>query len=156
MAYSDRTYVGPGPRLGSGWVTVYYVKPSHCNLCGNLNVSYTLALYQSRSRSLSQSYISSVWISNQCKHKTLSILFGLIRFKRIITTNFVTYRPLCFQTIVVFIWNRNCYLFHCKKNNCTESFSVDFLLMISLCSCTIFYKDHQEYVVNIFPLYNIV
>ena len=116
MAYSDRTYVGTGPRLGPGWVTVYYVKPLHCNLCGNLNVSYTLALYQSRSRSSSQSHISSVWISNQCKHKTRSILFGLIRFKRISTANFVTYRPLCFQIIVVFIWNRNCYLFHCKKH----------------------------------------
>ena len=34
MAYSDRTYVGPGP--GPEWVSVYYVKPSHCNLCGNL------------------------------------------------------------------------------------------------------------------------
>ena len=32
MAYSDRTYVGLGPE----WVTAYYVKPSHCNLCGNL------------------------------------------------------------------------------------------------------------------------
>ena len=32
MAHSDRTYVGPGPE----WVTVYYVKPSHCNFCGNL------------------------------------------------------------------------------------------------------------------------
>ena len=47
MAYSDRTYVGTGP--GPEWVTVYYVKPSHCNLCGNLNGSYTLALYQSQS-----------------------------------------------------------------------------------------------------------
>ena len=35
MAYSDRTYVGTGPE----WVTVYYVKPSHCNLCGKLNGS---------------------------------------------------------------------------------------------------------------------
>ena len=38
MVYSDRTYVGTGPE----WVTVFYVKPSHCNLCGNLNGSYTL------------------------------------------------------------------------------------------------------------------
>ena len=45
MAYSDRTYVWTGP--GPEWVTVFYVKPSHCNLCGNLNMSYTLALYQS-------------------------------------------------------------------------------------------------------------
>ena len=47
MAYSDRTYVGTGP--GPEWITVYYVKPSHCNLCENLYRSYTLALYQSRS-----------------------------------------------------------------------------------------------------------
>ena len=40
------TYVGTGP--GPEWITVFYVKPSHCNLCGNLNGSYTLALYQSR------------------------------------------------------------------------------------------------------------
>ena len=25
---------GPGPGPGPEWVTVYYVKPSHCNLCG--------------------------------------------------------------------------------------------------------------------------
>ena len=62
MAHSDRTYVGPG--LGPEWVTVYYVKPSHCNLCENLNGSYTLALYQSQSRSQSHSHISSVWISH--------------------------------------------------------------------------------------------
>ena len=54
MANSDRTYVGTGP--GPEWVTVYYVKPSHCNLCGNLNGPYTLALYQFRSGS----HISSV------------------------------------------------------------------------------------------------
>ena len=47
MAYSDRTYVGTGPGPGPEWVTVYYVKPSYCNLCGKLNRSYTLALYQS-------------------------------------------------------------------------------------------------------------
>ena len=62
MAYSDRTYVGTGP--GPEWVTVYYVKPSHCNLYGNLNRSYTLALYQSRSQS--HSHTSSVWISHKC------------------------------------------------------------------------------------------
>ena len=39
--------VGTGP--GPEWVNVYYVKLSHCNLCGNLNGSYTLALYQSQS-----------------------------------------------------------------------------------------------------------
>ena len=48
--------VGTGPGPGPEWVTVYYVKPSHCNLCGNLNGSYTLALYHSRS----QSHITSV------------------------------------------------------------------------------------------------
>ena len=56
MAYSDRTYVGTGLGPGPEWVNVYYVKLSHCNLCGNLNWSYTLALYQSQSRS----HISSV------------------------------------------------------------------------------------------------
>ena len=40
MAYSDRTYVGTGPGPGPEWITVYYVKPLHCNLCGNLNRSY--------------------------------------------------------------------------------------------------------------------
>ena len=45
MAYPDRTYVEKEP--GPEWVTVCYVKPSHCNLCGNLNGSYTLvALYR--------------------------------------------------------------------------------------------------------------
>ena len=39
MAYSDRTYVGTGSGLGPEGVTVYYVKLSHCNLCGNLNGS---------------------------------------------------------------------------------------------------------------------
>ena len=38
ITHSDRTYVGTGP--GPEWVTVYYVKPSHCNLCGNLNGVY--------------------------------------------------------------------------------------------------------------------
>ena len=38
MAYSDRIYVGLEPE----WVTVYYVKSSHCNLCRNLHGSYTL------------------------------------------------------------------------------------------------------------------
>ena len=47
VSYSDRTYVGIRPGPGPEWVTVYYVKPSHCNLCGKLNMSYTLALYQS-------------------------------------------------------------------------------------------------------------
>ena len=42
MAYSDRTYVGTGPGPGPEWVTVFYVRPSHYNLCGNLNGSYTL------------------------------------------------------------------------------------------------------------------
>ena len=54
MAYSDSTYVGAGPGPGPEWVTIFYVKPSHCNLCGNLNRSYTLALCQS------WSHISSV------------------------------------------------------------------------------------------------
>ena len=40
MAYSDRTYVGTGLGPGPEWITVYYVKPLHCNLCGNLNRSY--------------------------------------------------------------------------------------------------------------------
>ena len=39
MAHSDRAYVGTGPEPGLEWVTLYYVKPSHCNLCGNLNVT---------------------------------------------------------------------------------------------------------------------
>ena len=56
-------YVGTGPEPGPEWVTVYYFKPSHCNLCGNLNGSCILALYQSRSRS--HSHISSVCISHQ-------------------------------------------------------------------------------------------
>ena len=42
MAYSDRTYVGTGPGPGPEWVTVFYVRPSHYNLCGNLNGSHTL------------------------------------------------------------------------------------------------------------------
>ena len=42
MAYSDRTYVGTGPAAGPEWVAVFYVRPSHCNLCGNLNGYYTL------------------------------------------------------------------------------------------------------------------
>ena len=58
IAYSDRTYVGMGPGPVAECVTVYYVKPSRCNLCWNLNGSYTLALYQSWSRS--HSHISSV------------------------------------------------------------------------------------------------
>ena len=45
-----------------GWVTVYYVKPPHCNLCGTGTCTYTLALYQSQSRS----HISSVRISHHC------------------------------------------------------------------------------------------
>ena len=61
MAHSDRTYVGTGTGPGPEWVTVYYVKPSHCNLSGQLNGSYTLALYQSRSHS----HISSVWMSHK-------------------------------------------------------------------------------------------
>ena len=67
MAYSDRTHMGTGQGPGPGpeWVTVYYVKLSHCNLCGNLNGSYTLALYQSWSRSRLRSHISSIWISHQ-------------------------------------------------------------------------------------------
>ena len=40
-----------------------YIKPSHYNLCGNLNGSCTLALYQSRSRS--HSHISSVCVSHR-------------------------------------------------------------------------------------------
>ena len=32
---------------GEEWVTVCYAEPSHCILCGNLNGTYTLALYQS-------------------------------------------------------------------------------------------------------------
>ena len=63
MVYSDITYVGMGPGSGSEWVTVCYVKPSHCNLCGNLNGwsgSCTLALYQSQSRS----HLSSVWLDH--------------------------------------------------------------------------------------------
>ena len=64
MARSDRTYMGTGLGPGPEWVTVYYVKPSHCNLCGNLNGSYTLALYQSRSRS--HSHVSSVWMNHHC------------------------------------------------------------------------------------------
>ena len=54
--------MGPGPGLGPEWVTVCYVKHSHCNFCGNLNGSYTLALYQSR----------SVWLDHEanmvCSH----------------------------------------------------------------------------------------
>ena len=65
VAYSDRTYVGTGPGPGPEWVTVFYVKPSHCNLKGNLNGSYTLALYQSRSWSQSQCHISSVWLDHK-------------------------------------------------------------------------------------------
>ena len=65
MAYSDRTYVGTGLGPGPKWVTVYCVKPSHCNFCGNLNGSYTLALYQSWSRSQSRSHISSVWLDHE-------------------------------------------------------------------------------------------
>ena len=61
MAYSDRTHVGTGPGPEPEWVIVYYVKPSDCNLCGNLNGSYTLALYQSRSRS----HISSFWLDHE-------------------------------------------------------------------------------------------
>ena len=68
MAYSDRTYVGTGPGLGPEWIIVYYVKPSHCNLCGNLNRSHTLALYQSWSRPQSRSHISSVWLDHECPH----------------------------------------------------------------------------------------
>ena len=34
MAHSDRTYVGKGP--GPEWVTVYYVKPSHCKIMWDL------------------------------------------------------------------------------------------------------------------------
>ena len=64
MAYSDRTYVGTGPGPGPEWVTVYYVKSSHCDLCGNLNGSYTLAMYWSWSWSRSHSHISSVWKSH--------------------------------------------------------------------------------------------
>ena len=60
MAHSDRTYVGMGSGLGPEWVAVYCVKPSHCNLCGILNGSYTLALYQSQYQSRSRSQIISV------------------------------------------------------------------------------------------------
>ena len=60
MVHSDRTYVGTGPGLGPEWATEYYVKPSHRNLYGNLNGSYTLAWYQSQSLSRSHSHISSV------------------------------------------------------------------------------------------------
>ena len=38
MAHSDRALMGSGPE----WVTVYYVEPSYCNLCGNLNGTVNL------------------------------------------------------------------------------------------------------------------
>ena len=69
MAYSDRTYVGPGPE----WVTVFYVKPLHCNLCGNLNGSHTLVLYQSWSRS--RSHISSVWLDHYTPRQQNNVVF---------------------------------------------------------------------------------
>ena len=72
MAYSDKTYVGMGPGPGPEWVTVYYVKPSHCNFCGNLNGSYTLALYQSQSRS----QISSVWLDGETIRKVKRVELG--------------------------------------------------------------------------------
>ena len=62
ISHLDRIYVGAGP--GLEWVTVNYVKPSHCNLCG----SYTLALYQSWSRSQSHSHVSSVGMSHQLRY----------------------------------------------------------------------------------------
>ena len=49
-----------GTGTGKEWVTVYYAEPSHCILCGNLNGTYTLALYQSWYRSQSPFHISSV------------------------------------------------------------------------------------------------
>ena len=87
MAYSDRTYVGTEPGPGLEWVTVYCVKLSHCNLCRNLNRSYTLALFQSRSHY----YITSVLISH---HAVLcKVLFTRnvkrLRLRQISTLSYV-------------------------------------------------------------------
>ena len=42
IAYPERNYVGTGP--GPEWVTVYYVKPSHCNLRGNFPFPHKFCL----------------------------------------------------------------------------------------------------------------
>ena len=70
-----------GNGTGTRMVTVYYVKPSHCNLYGNLNRSYTLALYQSRSQS--HSHTSSVWISHKC---SISFIWKWAFFSQITLT----------------------------------------------------------------------
>ena len=56
---------------------VRHIKPSHYNLCGNLNGSCTLALYQSRSRS--HSHISSVCINHR---STASCVYPFCRRTR--------------------------------------------------------------------------
>ena len=95
VAHWGRTCVGTGP--GPEWVTVYYVKPSHWNLCGNLNGSNILALYKSRSRS--HSHISSVWMSHNCQLQELDRNLGPspsplhevqvgVQIKRLTTLNF--------------------------------------------------------------------
>ena len=55
ILYSDTSNVQT-KMYYSLFYTVYYAEPSHCNLCGTGTCTYTLALYQSRSRS----HISSV------------------------------------------------------------------------------------------------